>query len=299
MSDLQKDPHKAEVEMHENQDAVDRDMGHLALQEAHDESPMQAVRRHPWTVLWIVFAIWQCVAVSFDAQAGSAVLSIPKFRENYGFLNSEGTYELYAKWQSAYSGGPAAGQVIGTIISGSIGDYIGRKWNLFLCYILLLIGITVEVVSDMTANNNAVFFVGKVINGVALGVLVTTIMTYIGEIAPLALRGIVTAAAAAAFTLGPLVQSLITNSYGNLDNAWAYKSIFVAQYGVTGLAILFWPLMPESPTWLISKGRREKAERSLRRLGNDDEQILKRVADIQLTLEEASLETDGVTWAEW
>lgn len=285
--------------MIEKREDLKSDVGHLALQEAHDETPMQAVRRHPRTVLWIVFAIWQCVAVSFDAQAGSAVLSIPKFRENYGFLNAEGAYELYAKWQSAYSGGPAAGQVIGTIISGSIGDYIGRKWNLFVCYILLMVGITVEVVSDKTANNNAVFFVGKVVNGVALGILVTTVMTYIGEIAPLALRGILTAAAALAFTLGPLIQSLITNTYGNLDNAWAYQSIFVAQYGVTGLAIIFWPFMPESPTWLISKGRRAKADRSLRRLGNDDEQIIKRVADIELTLEEARRETEGVTWAEW
>ena len=290
--------HKGDVEMHEH-DIDQVNVGHLALQEAHEEGIRGAIRKHPWSLLWVVFAIWQCVAVSFDGQAGSAVLSIPTFRKDYGFMDATGQYELYAKWQSAYSGGPAAGQVIGTIISGSIGDHIGRKWNFFVCYVLLFVGITIEVVSNGTANNNAVFFVGKLINGVALGLLVTTAMTYIGEVAPLALRGILTAAAAAAFTLGPLVQALITNSYGDLASSWSYKSIFVAQYGVTGIGAIIWPFMPESPTWLISKERDEKAARALKRLGEKDEELIKRVAEIKLVLEEAKQETDGVTWAEW
>ncbi|KAL7418648.1 hypothetical protein Q5752_007107 [Cryptotrichosporon argae] len=291
--------HKPDVEMHEHHGELDKnEIAHLALQEAHNETALDALRNHKWAVAWVVWAIFNCIAVSFDSQAGAAVLSIPQFRQDYGFLDSTGEYELYAKWQSAYSGGPSAGQVIGTIIGGTLGDRIGRKWNLLMCYVLLMIGVTIEVVSNLATANNAVFFVGKVINGVALGVLVTTVMTYIGEIAPLALRGILTAAAAAAFTLGPLVQSLITNSYGSLANSWSYKSIFVAQYGVTGLAALFWPFMPESPTWLLSKGRVQQAERSLRKLGETGDELVKRVADIQLTLEEARQETDGASWAE-
>jgi hypothetical protein len=49
-------------------------------------------------------------------------------------------------------------------------------------YILLFIGITVETVSAQTSNPNAVFFAGKFINGFATGSLITTAMTYIGEV---------------------------------------------------------------------------------------------------------------------
>jgi SP family general alpha glucoside:H+ symporter-like MFS transporter len=119
------------------------------------------------------------------------------------------------------------------------------------------------------------------------------------QIAPTALRGIVTAACALAFTIGPFILSFILNAYGALDNSWAYKGSFVAQYGITGIGMIFWPFMPESPTWLLLKGKNEKAARALRRLGNKKEEVEQRISLIRLTLAEAEKETAGVTYAEW
>jgi MFS transporter, SP family, general alpha glucoside:H+ symporter len=65
------------------------------------------------------------------------------------------------------------------------------------------------------------------------------------QIAPLALRGIMTAAAAIAFTVGPFVVALIVNSFGNLDSRWAYRGIFVAQYGISAIGLVLLPLLPE------------------------------------------------------
>lgn len=116
---------------------------------------------------------------------------------------------------------------------------------------------------------------------------------------PLALRGIFTGAAAIAFTIGPFIQALITNFYGDLPSSWAYKSAFVAQYGVTGIGLLVWPFMPESPTWLLLQGKDDKAIRAFKRLGEKEEEIHKHVAHIKLTLEEARKETEGATYLEW
>jgi len=58
--------------------------------------------------------------------------------------------------------------------------------------------------------------------------------------------------------------------------------------------------MPESPWWLISKGREPAAIKSLQRLGyaqtNEDAQ--KRLAVIKLTLEKIRQETENVSYAE-
>jgi SP family general alpha glucoside:H+ symporter-like MFS transporter len=54
-----------------------------------------------------------------------------------------------------------------------------------------------------------------------------------------------TAAAAIAFTIGPFVVALIVNSFGNLENRWAYRGIFVAQYGITAIGFIVLPFMPE------------------------------------------------------
>ncbi|RSH80154.1 hypothetical protein EHS25_007259 [Saitozyma podzolica] len=298
MEALAQDTNKIDVEMMEDKRHLDvAAVGHLANQEAHDETPMQALRRHPWTCVWVVYGIWVLLCCSFDNSAAGSVVGIPRFRQDYGYAY-EGDYVLPANWQSAYSGGPAAASVFGTFAGGYIADKIGRKWTVVTIYILLFIGITVETVSAQTSNPNAVFFAGKFINGFATGSLITTAMTYIGELSPLALRGIFTGAAAIAFTIGPFIQALITNFYGDLPSSWAYKSAFVAQYGVTGIGLLVWPFMPESPTWLLLQGKDDKAIRAFKRLGEKEEEIQKHVAHIKLTLEEARKETEGATYLE-
>lgn len=57
--------------------------------------------------------------------------------------------------------------------------------------------------------------------------------------------------------------------------------------------------MPESPTWLLVKGRDEKAARALKQLGYEGERAEHRLAMIKLTLAQARKETDGATYAEW
>lgn len=123
-------------------------------------------------------------------------------------------------------------------------------------------------------------------------------MTYIGEIAPLALRGVLTAAAAIAFTIGPFIVSLIVNDTGTMTSRWAYRAIFVSQYGFSALGAIFLPFMPESPWWLVGRGKMERAAKSLSRLGYDDLNVEKRIALISVTLEEVKKETDGVSYIE-
>lgn len=58
--------------------------------------------------------------------------------------------------------------------------------------------------------------------------------------------------------------------------------------------------MPESPWWLMSKNRSDRALRSLQRLGYSSAtgEDVKRLANIQLTLNEIRHETEGVTYME-
>jgi MFS family permease len=73
-------------------------------------------------------------------------------------------------------------QLTGPHFSTDLSDRLGRKWAVLTGYLLLFIGITVEVVSSGASNPNAIFFVGKIINGFAIGGLIPTGMTYISEV---------------------------------------------------------------------------------------------------------------------
>jgi hypothetical protein len=50
---------------------------------------------------------------------------------------------------------------------------------------------------------------------------------------------------ALAFTLGPFIVSLIVNEEGSVESRWAYRSIFVAQYGFAAVTTAFIFFMPE------------------------------------------------------
>lgn len=105
---------------------------------------------------------------------------------------------------------------------------------------------------------------------------------------------------ALSFTVGPFTVALIVNSIGNYHNRWAYRAVFCSQYGFAAIATLFVGFMPESPWWLVNKGREEKALRSLHRLGYSaaSGEDVKRLANIKVTLEEVRRETEGVSYLE-
>ncbi|KAM0544487.1 hypothetical protein ACHAPJ_011781 [Fusarium lateritium] len=268
-------------------------VGHAAAAEDHEQSPIQAIRTYPWAFAWCLYAIYTLILTSFDNQAGGIVIGIPQFRKDFGTQFGE-DYVLPTRWQSAYSGAPVASAVMGSLGAGFVGDRIGRKWTLFGCYLLIFTAITVEMVST----TNAVFFAGKFIAGFPVGAFITIGMTYIGEIAPLALRGSLTAAAAIAFTVGPFIISLIANETGSGTTRWAYRSIFASQYAISGIGFLILPFMPESPWWLIDHGKTDKAVKSLKRLGYNAIETEKRLAVIALTLEEVKKETAGAGFLE-
>ncbi|KFY85073.1 hypothetical protein V500_08729 [Pseudogymnoascus sp. VKM F-4518 (FW-2643)] len=267
--------------------------GRLANQEEHELTPLKAIRKNPWVVLWCIYAIWMLVLNSFENQAGGSVLGIPKFRKDFGYKYKD-EYVLPVEWQSAFSGGPVASACVGSLGIAYLADKVGRKWAYALGLLFSYVGITLEFV----ATTSPIFFAGKLVNGFAIGAFATLSFTYIGEVTPTVLRGIVSSAAAISFTFGPFLVALIIKGTGTLQSRWAYRSIFVAQYGVAAFGTIFLPFMPESPWWLLSKGREANAAKSLKKLGYSPSEIEMRIGQIILTLEEVKSETDGSTYLE-
>ncbi|KXJ88807.1 putative maltose permease [Microdochium bolleyi] len=273
----------------------DQHLADLSNEEERSIGKWAAIRQNPWAFLWCLYGVWTIMLVSFEGQAAGIVVGIPQFRKDFGTLYN-GDYVLDTNWQAAFQGGPGASQFFGAIGAGQVADWIGRRNTIAAALVVSFAAITVEVI----ATTNEVFFGGKFLNGFAIGILQSVGGSYIGEIVPLALRGLTTCLIALAFTLGPFIVALIVNFHGNTGDAWSYRAIFCSQYGFAAIAAAFVFFMPESPWWLVSKGRDEKALKSLQRLGysSTDGSAAKRLANIKVTLEEVKKETDGATYAE-
>ena len=73
-----------------------------------------------------------------------------------------------------------------------------------------------------------------------------SILTFFSyQIVPLALRGLTTGLIALSYTVGPFTVALIVNSEGDVDNRWAYRSVFCSQYGFAAISAAFVFFMPE------------------------------------------------------
>ncbi|KUL89531.1 hypothetical protein ZTR_04285 [Talaromyces verruculosus] len=271
----------------------EQQLGYLANQEDHELDKWSSLKKYPWAFFWCVYAVWCILLVSFENQASGNVTGIPEFRKDFGHYY-DGNWVLETKWQSAFSGGPVASAVVGALSSGQIADTFGRRWTILCALVISVAAVTLEFV----ATTNEMFFGGKFLNGFALGALASVPVTYVGEISPLALRGMLTCVTALAYCIGPLIVALITNTTGTYDNRWAYRAVFVAQYAYAAVAFAGIFFMPESPWWLVSKDREENALASLSRLGYSDLERSKKLAFIKVTLEQVRRETEGATYLE-
>ncbi|GJC88033.1 general alpha-glucoside permease [Colletotrichum liriopes] len=290
MSDMEKKDHAAHLE-HPNE--AQSQLANLGNQEEHDLGKWESFRKYPKASFWCIYAVWCVLVLSFENQAGGSILSIPEFRKDFGHLY-EGDYVLDAKWQSAFNGAPVASAVAGALGSGNLADWLGRKKVIAIALAISFVGITLEFI----ATTNEVFFGGKFINGFAIGALSSVTVTYIGEITPLALRGLFTCLSALSYTLGPLVVALIINETGSFNNRWAYRAVFCGQYGFAAIAAILLPFMPESPWYLAMKEKDEHALKSLAKLGHPGDEGRVRLAVIHQTLQQVSRETAGASYLE-
>lgn len=108
-------------------------------------------------------------------------------------------------------------------------------------FVVVFVGTTIQII----ATTNEVFFAAKLIGGFSIGIGLSTAYSYMGEVAPVAIRGILTAAGAITFVLAQLIVALLLNYVGAREDRWSYRGIFLGQYVITAIAAVILPFMPE------------------------------------------------------
>lgn len=66
--------------------------------------------------------------------------------------------------------------------------------------------------------------------------------------------------------MGQLIANGVIAGTSQLDTHWAYSAPFAAQWFWPVMILIGIPFAPESPWWLVRKGRIEDAEKSLKKL---------------------------------
>uniref|UniRef100_A0A182J2R0 Facilitated trehalose transporter Tret1 n=1 Tax=Anopheles atroparvus TaxID=41427 RepID=A0A182J2R0_ANOAO len=175
--------------------------------------------------------------------------------------------ESQASWVASLS---AIGTPIGCLLSGFVMDNFGRKKALIATQIPTIIGwITIAC-----ASNVSMIYAGRVLTGFGSGMVGAPARVYTSEVTQPHLRGMLCALASTGISLGVLIQY-------TLGAFTTWKILSGLSVMVPVLALLLMLLMPETPNYLVSKQKPEKALKSLAKLRGSSYNIEREVDQLK------------------
>jgi SP family galactose:H+ symporter-like MFS transporter len=169
------------------------------------------------------------------------------------------------------------GAAAGALGAGWLSATLGRKRSLVLAGALFVAGSLL----CGGAWSPAALIVARLVLGLAIGVATFTAPLYLAEVAPERIRGAMIATYQLMITLGILLAFLADTAL-SASGDWRWMLGVIAIPGALFLLGLF-PL-PESPRWLVMRGRRGEAEAVLRRLRGDAAQATREAGEIKAQL---------------
>ena len=208
-----------------------------------------------------------------------------------GFVNEQ--YALNVVEQGWYVSSALVGCIAGVVTAGLISDRFGRKYALLISAALF----SASALGCMIAVSFTTLVVFRLLGGIGVGVASMLSPLYISEISPKKNRGTLISLYQFSITVGILLAYItnraildITPTPGGEAEFWHWvtqEEVWRAMLGSEVFpALLFLILLffiPESPRWLLTKGREQQAEAIAQRYG--------------LSLEDAHHTPTGVPWS--
>jgi SP family general alpha glucoside:H+ symporter-like MFS transporter len=233
-----------------------------ATDKEHKMTLIQGIRLYPKAVGWSLL-ISTCICMEgYDVCLLSNFYAFPQFNQKYGERLPDGTYQVPARWQAGLSNGANVGEIIGLFINGWVSERFGYRYTVMACLILIVAFTAIF----FTAQSVVSLQVAEILCGIPWGVFQTLTITYASEVCPVALRGYLTTYVNFCWGLGQEIGIGVIKSMLGRTDQWAYRIPYALQW--------MWPvplfigifLAPESPWWLVRKGRIEDAKKALLRL---------------------------------
>lgn len=194
-----------------------------------------------------------------------------------------------------------AGAYFGALLIYPVGQLLGRRWGLLLSGFFLNFGAAISLISNKERGLGAIY-AGRVISGLGIGGVSGLTPIYVSEIAPPSIRGQLVGLYEMSWQVGGIVGYWI--NYGILQHIPAGPKQWLIPFAVQLIPSgIFWAgviFLPESPRWLFSRNKNEKALKNLcflRNLEPSHHYMQMEMAHIEKAIEQQQAEIGSGFWA--
>ncbi|MCW2381297.1 MULTISPECIES: sugar porter family MFS transporter [unclassified Sphingobium] len=224
-----------------------------------------------------------------------AIATIGGFMFGYdsGVINGtqkglESAFDLGALGIGINVGAILVGSALGAFLAGRMSDLIGRRGVMMLAGLLFLI----SALLAGAAGSSAMFIMARIIGGLGVGAASVISPVYISEVTPASIRGRLSSIQQVMIITGltgAFVANFVLARYagGSTATLWfnlpAWRWMFLLQAIPAAIYILALLIIPESPRYLVVKGKEERAHVVLSRLFGPEE-ATRKVSEIRDSL---------------
>ncbi|KAJ5110484.1 hypothetical protein N7532_001019 [Penicillium argentinense] len=246
----------------------------------------QSLKKWPRVVGYNLALSSAILLYGYDLVIVGTVSAMPAFQYRFG-MELGGKYIIPSEWLSLWNAASPIGMMIGSLMGGYYQDRGGRRLALATGSFLSAIAVAMCYVADLPddiESRRGLFFAGKLFQGLCIGILLCVVQTYMSEVLPVVLRGPIIAFLPIFTLLGQLIGSIVVYTSLKHKGSQSYRICFASQWPFSAVPLVLSAILPESPTWLVRRGRTEKALKMQRKLDTAEMNSEQIISDLQISI---------------
>ncbi|KAH7141713.1 hexose transporter [Dactylonectria macrodidyma] len=246
-------------------------------------TPWETAKKFKRCVAVCFFAAFSAATDGFQIAINASIIANQGFIQEFATkTNDEGERYLESPILSAWGSIMSVGQMLGMATIPFLSTRFGRKAAMYTFWCILAL----SVLTESLARIWPVWLIGKLLAGIGVGCLQTTLPTYIAEVAPIRIRGSLLMCYSLWWTIGSFMGQVTLNQLAKTHPTKWLVPVYV-QWAQIGIMIIIYVFLPESPAWCVTRGHLDRAKKELQNLygGVEDFNVDQQVEIILLTVE--------------
>nr|WP_113753641.1 sugar porter family MFS transporter [Priestia endophytica] len=192
-------------------------------------------------------------------------------------------FNLSPLWLGIVVSSLMGGAIIGSILSGLLGDKFGRRKLILIASLIFLVG----ALGSAVAPDKITLTIARIFLGIAVGTASSLVPAYMSEIAPANVRGKLSGLNQLMIVIGLLLSYIVAFIFEPIPNSWR---LMLGSAGIFAIVLYLGVLkLPESPRYLIKNGMADKAREVLTSLRASKDEVDAEILEIKDVAEHEKL----------